>query len=499
MKFECKNISKKYGSVIALREADLFLEKGEIRGIFGGNGSGKSTLAKIIGGVVQPDNGEMFLDEKNYQVLRPSQAKAVSVVVTSQELSLPTNLTVTENLVLQKLPTKWGPFLDKKGMRKKAAQVLARVGLSHLADTLVSELAPNQQYMVEFSKALVQNPKLLIIDEITSAFYREDVELFTKIVKDLSREGCSILFISHRMPEIFSICSSVTVMRNGLVISTHNIKDVNEDFLLGLLTGNPDHSEKVISGNSVENESCEYIEDMLYVNNFEMPSFNTSVNLRVKKGEVIGIAGLQGQGQSEFARTLFGLNGPVRIVLDLEETELYSPTEAVNKGLAFISGDREKEGAFYGRSISENLNAVNESVLKRKSFNEAELLKDMTVKYGSSSHNIETLSGGNQQKVIIGRWTATKPKLVLADDPTKGIDVKARRDVHDVLINLAKEGSSVLYISSDEEELVELVRKAEFSRIIVFYEGNIVKTLKGDDVELHNVIAASIPVSGGAA
>ena len=490
--FAAKNIAKRYGSVVAIQEATLEIRQGEIRAILGGNGSGKSTLAKIIGGAVFPDAGEIIFEGKPYRAASPAQAKQQKVIFTSQELSLLTNLTVEENLVLPSIPTKGKLFTNRKEMRKQALQVLERVGLAHIAQVPVEYLPENQKFMVEFCKALLQQPKLLIIDEITSALFREEVEIFKQIVKELSRQGTGILFISHRMSEIFSLCDSVTVMRNGQVIGTYGIADVNEDMLVEMLTGT--------KAKSAVKPAVEHIEVadkiLLSVKDMPLPTFGTRISLDVKHGEMIGVAGLQGQGQSDFVRTLFGMMGPVHFRLDGKEVQIHSVRKSVKEGLAFLSGDREREGTFSIRSISENLEAVNTGALRRKPLNQNKLLEAYGVKFDSVRQPIRTLSGGNQQKVVIARWTGAKPKVLLADDPTKGIDVQARRDVHSIFSELTAGGSAVIMVSSDDEELVNLTKGHPNARVLVMYGGQIMHTLRGDDITVHNIISASLPREG---
>lgn len=491
--FECKHIAKTYGSVVAIRDASLSIEKGEIRAILGGNGSGKSTLAKIVGGAVKPNSGELLLAGQPYQVHSPAQAKKKRVIITSQELSLLMNLTVEENLVLPSIPKKMGLWTNRKEIEIQAAKVLDRIGLSYRAKTLAGDLPANEQFMVEFAKSLLQDPQILIIDEITSALYREEVEIFKNIVRELSDQGCSILFISHRMNEIFSLCSTVTVMRNGSVIGTYDIKDTDEDSLLSLLTG---PREKTSVEVPIEEERDFSNQVLLSVKGMQLKRFGSSIDLNLYQGEIIGVAGLQGQGQSDFVRTLYGLMGPIDIELDGRQVRLSSSRKSVKEGLAFLSGDREREGTFANRSISENLVAVNEGALGSSSINETELLKEYGVKYDSLLQPIKNLSGGNQQKVVLARWTGSKPKVLLADDPTKGIDVPARRDVHEVFKKLATTGSAVIMVSSDDEELVNLARMVKNSRILVMYNGQFVRELKGEEMTVHNIIAASLPREG---
>jgi ABC-type sugar transport system ATPase subunit len=491
--FECKHISKTYGSVVAIQEASFSLKKGEIRAILGGNGSGKSTLAKIIGGAVKPDSGELYLNGKPYVAHSPAQAKKQKVVITSQELSLLTNLTVEENLVLPSIPRKGSLFIDRKAIKAKALGILEKIGLAGELGVLVEHLPANKQFMVEFAKSLLQEPELLVIDEITSALFREEVEIFKNIVRELSQKGCGILFISHRMSEIFSLCESVTVMRNGSVINTYPISEVNEDMLVEMLTA---YKEKAAVHISADHHPEPSDRILLSVKDMPLHRFGTKVSIDVKQGEIIGIAGLQGQGQSDFVRTLFGLMGPVQMSLDGKTIQIHSVHKSVQEGLAFLSGDREREGTFSVRSISENLEAVNSGALKRKGLNQKQLLDAYGVKYDSVSQPIRNLSGGNQQKVVIARWTGTKPKVLLADDPTKGIDVQARRDVHAIFSKLAASGSAVIIVSSDDEELVHLTKPLKNSRIMVMYNGNFVRTLTGEDITVHNIISSSLPREG---
>ncbi|MDP4091823.1 MAG: sugar ABC transporter ATP-binding protein [Bacillota bacterium] len=495
MKLTCENISKTFGNITALKNASLSVAEGEIRALLGGNGSGKSTIAKIIGGAVSPDTGAVKIRDKVIKTKSPSNTKKHGIVITSQELGLFTNLSVEENLCICQLPVTRGLFVNKKEIKKRAFEILKSLKLEHLLDKEISELAPNQQYMVEFAKALVQQPDILIIDEITSALYREDVEVVREIIHALKAKGCTVIFISHRMSEIYSICDTVTVMKNGEIVGTYKINEKNENELLSLMTGRDIKDSDLES----ENNSLVYenTKTILNIKDLVLPRFDSKINIEVKKGEIIGIAGLQGHGQSEFLKTVFGLQGGIRLEIDGTEKHITSPIKAVKSGLAFVSGDREKEGVFGERSVSENLTAVNNLVLKKTRVNEMKLLKDYGVVFGSTRQQITTLSGGNQQKVVIGRWTSSMPLVLLADDPTKGIDVQARRDIHKIFRDLADAGSAVMMVSSDDEELVELTKHTHLSRIIVMYEGNIVKTLMGKDITKENIIAYSMPKGGG--
>lgn len=492
--FTCRSIAKTYGSVVALQAATLEVEKGEVRAVLGGNGSGKSTLAKIIGGAVNPDRAEIMLENQKLSLNSPVQARQQGIVVTSQELSLFPNLTVEENLNLINSPKRFSILSNKQEAAKKAAMVLARVGLAAIQNKMVSELSDDQKYLVEFAKALMQKPKILVIDEITSALYREQVETVKGIIQELSAKGCSILFISHRMSEIYAICSTVTVMRNGSVVSTYKLHEVKEDTLLRDMIGHdvPSLPHDSSAHNYQKEESAKVL---FSVKELNIPGFENEVNLELHRGEVIGIAGLQGQGQSQLLKALFGLSGTVELMLDNQIIKLDSPVQAIQAGIAFLTGDRERDGIFRGRSISENLEVVNLNVLRKPRFENKQLLSEYKVKYNSIRQAIDTLSGGNQQKIVLGRWTGVQPKVLLADDPTKGVDVAAREDVHQILNNLVNNGSAVIVVSSDEEELVSLANVIENYRVQVMYNGNFVSVLKGNNISIANIISASMPRS----
>lgn len=493
MGITCRNISKTFGSVRALENVDIDVGYGEVRALLGGNGSGKSTLAKILGGAVAPDTADIKIDDESYTVSSPTEAKEKGVVITSQELSLLSNLTVYENLCLCQLPHKLFGIIDRKQMRRNVDAILEKWNLTRLKDKTVDGLASNEAYLVEFVKALLQEPKILVIDEITSALYREDVVIVKNVIDDLKKKGVIILFISHRMQEIYSICDSVTVMRNGKSIGTFDIKEKTQIELLSLMTGreiNEMHTQVT------EREDRSGHEIGLRIKDLDLEAFGTTVNFHVRKGEIIGVAGLEGQGQSDLIKSLFGIHKPVDIEYLGQPLTVHSPNHAVKHGFAYVSGNRHTEGTFQERSISENVRVVSDIVIREKIANVDDFLNQCGVKYNNCANLITSLSGGNQQKVVIGRWTATRPKLLLAEDPTKGIDVQARRDVHKILYDIAEQGAMVIMSSSDDEEIVELTRNAKLAKVIVMYEGEIVAVLQNEDITVEKIVAAGISKRG---
>lgn len=491
MRLVCEKITKRFGSNLALHDVDLTVEGGEIRALLGGNGSGKSTLSKILGGALNVTSGKMELNGSLYAPKSPIEAKRAGVVFTSQELSLFDNLTVEENIAICSYSVEKLLKNEKKKTISKVHTLLRKYGLEHLADKKIKNLPANEQYLVEFMKAVYQKVDVLIIDEITSALYKEDVEIVKRVMSDFKAEGKIVLFISHRMPEIMELCDTVTVLRNGNVVATHNTKDVSDAELVSEMTGLD--ISKVAVATYESNIRDEETDILLSVKDMPMPHFGTTLDLDVHKGEIIGVAGLQGHGQADLVRQLFGLNPSVapRVTLLDQPLVLSAPTQAIRNRIAFISGDRTTEGVFEERSIEENVETVSRIILNKK-VDAAGVLSDFNVKYQNKNDLIVSLSGGNQQKVVLARWLANEPLVVLADDPTKGIDVQARRDVHKTMVEIAKKGSAVIMVSSDNDELVNLMHLSQHSRLIVMYEGQIIRTLTGNDITIENIAKASV-------
>ena len=299
-----RNISKRYGAVVAIKQAQMEIEEGEVRAILGGNGSGKSTLAKVIGGLISRDNGEILFQGKVIDFKSPKDAKKHHVIMTSQELSLFGNLTVEENICICDVPVR-GRFTDRKRLKQKAFEILKKMKLESLIGKKVEELAANQQYMVELAKALVQEPKILVIDEITSALYREDVEIVDEIIRDLKSQGCIVLFISHRMVELYAMCDTVTIMRNGETLGTYQMKEKSEDELLSLMVGTR------IESYHGEGRHHQNVERDVFIRapHIPIPTYGTVESLEIGMGEIIGVAGLQGHGQTDLVRALYGVRG----------------------------------------------------------------------------------------------------------------------------------------------------------------------------------------------
>ncbi len=489
MILEFQNVSKRYGGVKALQSTELTLRGGKIHALLGGNGSGKSTLIKIAAGLVKKDEGSILLDGRPLEISSPAQAKRRKVVATAQELSLLPNLTVAENLTLCDMPLGVGPLIHRGRMRAEAQKVLAKLGMAEDIDMPVAQLPVNKQYLLEFGKAIYQPFDVLLIDEITSALYREDVEIVAEILRKYKAQGKIILFVSHRMDEIFAMCDAVTVMRNGEIIATYPLDTVQPGILLadmvGATTAVAQPKNTPTHGREVEGAP------LLSVKGLDISAYRSQVALDIYKGEIIGVAGLQGHGQADLVQTLFGLKGSVPLQWDGKHMVIASPQQAVRNGFAYVSGDRERDGSFREHDLGENIKTVSDLIFKQKT-DADEIMRSLGVKYDSSAQKITALSGGNQQKVIFGRWICAAPRLLLANDPSKGIDVNARAELREIMWRLTDEGMSIIFVSSDEDELIALCGPRANARVIVMYEGNIVKTLRGEEITRDRLIAATL-------
>jgi len=499
---ECRNVKKYFGGVKAVDGTSLNIKKGEVRALFGGNGSGKSTLAKIIGGVVSLDSGEILINGKKVFIKSPRTADDLGIAITAQELSLFSNLSVEYNIMLDIIKKRSKLFFDSKEIIESADGILSRLDHLDIAKKNIEELPENKKYIIELAKALIRNPKLLIVDEITSALHLQEFEIVKNVILEYKNKGIPIIFISHRLNEIFGLCDSVTVMRNGIDILTDDLDNISRQELLDLVAG-----KKNINGTDFEykknetsiqerenNNALKNIDKKIVFSakNIRIPFYKTELDIKAKRGEFIAISGLQGQGQSDFIRALFGLSGSVKVEIDENEINISSPLDAIKNGIGFISGNRESEGVFPERPIFENIDVVNNYVLKNQKANYKQISNKFQIKISDLSDPIKSLSGGNQQKTVIARWLIIKPKVLLADDPNKGVDVQARKDVHMIIKDLVESGSTVLMVSSDDEELADISNLIKNSKILIIYAGQIIKELTDYEISVPNIIHYSL-------
>jgi ribose transport system ATP-binding protein len=491
------DIGKRFGAVTALHGASLSLMPGEIRALLGANGSGKSTLVKVLGGMVKPDDGAIILRGKPLTIHSPRDSRQNKIAVAYQDLSLVPQISVTDNVMLGQERRNKAGFSSNAIMRERTLQLLKLLKMELNPDTLVGDLEPATQSLVEVLKALAWEPEILILDEVTASLHHDQVRQLFDLLREKQRQGLGILFVSHRFDEVFSLCETATVLRGGETVNASvKLSEVNSSDLVYFMTGQyPDQSQKT----TCQDVLCGGREPVLSLKDVHVAKQVNGVSFQVYKGEMVGLGGLQGQGQAELLRAIIGgipvSEGEVRFAD--KPVHFKSPSEAVHCGIGFISGDREREGILPIRPVSENLflakfaiqsiwSIVKSGQLKSGA---REVIEQLKIVAGGPNLPANSLSGGNQQKLIVGRWLMVHPKLLLLDDPTKGVDVNARREIHQLLYQLAANGTTIIISSSDNEELLAIS-----NRIFVFYEGKIAAELCDEQKTETRLVSAMLGV-----
>ncbi|MEJ6785366.1 sugar ABC transporter ATP-binding protein [Aminobacter sp. Piv2-1] len=495
-KIELRGVGKAYGATLALRRGDLSIDAGEVHVLIGSNGSGKSTLCKILAGSVRPDGGEILIDGRPVTIGGPRAARGHGIGIFYQELSLARHRSVAENICLPDLPATRAGFVDRDALEKRAARYIALfaavAGEDFSAETTVDNLRADQRQLVEIMKALATEAPVLIFDEPTSALDRAQVDRFFEILRGLKAEGRSIIFISHRMDEIFAIGDRVTVIRDGETVGTEKITETNPAAVIRLMVGAQD---ELAPGHAAPPAAAAADRSpVLSVRALAGKGF-ANVGFEVARGEILGFGGLHGQGQSSVLRAVFGVNpvGSGEIVLDGKPFAASNPREAIRRGLAYVSGDRGRDGVISGRPILENVTPIHFLRQKLRLARPAALaervrpaLEALHTKFGGLAHPINSLSGGNQQKIVIARWLIDRPDVLLLDDPTKGIDLSAKTDLFTLIRKLAAEGMGIVLYSSEDAELLN-----NADRILVFNGGQVRRELTGADRTRYNLYQAA--------
>lgn len=459
------NISKRFGGVAALSDVSMELSKGEVRALIGENGAGKSTLMKILLGIHQADAGEIEFDGHQVHFKEPKQALDAGISMIHQEISLIPTVDVAENIWMGREDkfTKMGWWIDQSRRYAATKELLDTLGIQVNPRTTVSLLSIAMMQLVELARAVSYDSKIIIMDEPTSALSAEEVELLFSIVRKLTNQGVTILFISHKIDEIFAICDSATVLRDGQYIGTHTLNEkIDNDSLIAMIVGR----ELSDIYNKVEIKPGKTV---LEVKNLYSQSVFKDVSFSVRAGEIVGFSGLMGAGRSEIARALFGIDRYTsgEILIDGKSVRITSPEQAIQNGLAMVTEDRLRQGTIYKLSVMHNATLANLFRMVRLGFIDrkrennafAELSSQLSIKYGRKSDSINTLSGGNQQKVILGRWLLTNPKVLILDEPTRGIDIGSKSEIYKLINRLAAQGLAIIFISSELPEILGLCDK----------------------------------------
>ena len=482
-----EHICKSFPGVKALDDVSFNLKPGEVMALLGENGAGKSTLMKILSGVYTKDEGTILIDGKEVPIMNQKVASEKGIAIIHQELNMCHHLTIAENMFLGREPLKHG-LIDTKKMNSDAKELLLKLGVDIDPTTITGELQVSKQQMVEIAKALSINAKVLIMDEPTSALTAREIdELFT-IIRQLKESGCGIVYISHRLEELAHITDRVTIMRDGHYITSGNFKDFTMDEIIANMVGR-EIKEKYPHVN------CPVGETVFEVKNLNAGRLVRDISFSVRKGELVGIAGLMGAGRTETTRAIFGADQKEsgKIFVEGKEVFIRNPKDAIKNGIVLAPEDRKKDGLCIKLPVRENISLPNldgltgkNLVINSRKENDIsqKAIKDMNIKLPHAEVNAETLSGGNQQKVVVGKWLAGNSKLVMFDEPTRGIDVAAKVEIYHLMNQLKENGIGCLFVSS---ELPEVIGVAD--RIIVMCDGRITGELSREEATQEKVLA----------
>ncbi len=500
--FRMEGVSKRYGGVNALTKADLTVEAGRIHGVLGENGAGKSTLMKIMAGVVEPDEGRMTLDGREIRFANPAEANAAGIVCIFQELSLVPDLSVADNICISNPPKRLG-LIDQRAQRRIAEEALARAGGEDIHPLApVKDLPLSRRQLVEIAKALVRNPRILILDEATSALTAADVRKVFAVLKRLRSEGLALLYISHRMAEIAELADECTVFRNGRNVDTFKSGAKTDTEIVEMMIGREySHAFPPKPAPRTTQET-----PALEVRNLSWNNRLKDISLSVRAGEIVGLGGLDGQGQRELLLALFGVlrSTTGEILIDGKKATLTGPSDAKrgNVGMALIPEDRKTEGLMLPMSVRDNLSMASMSLFSRGGIVDRaaeskaidRMISLLAIKTDGTGVPVGTLSGGNQQKIVIAKWLMTNPKVILLNDPTRGIDVGTKAEIYQLLRKLADGGAAILFYSTDYDELVGCC-----DRVLVFYDGAVGRVLTGAEITERALVGSALNIGGGQA
>lgn len=483
---QLQHIRKTYPGVVALNDVSLEVKKGEIHALVGENGAGKSTLIKTCSGAVVPDSGKIIVNDKEFDSMTPQLSMKNGIAVIYQEFNLVGGLSVAENVFLGRSIRK-GIVIDKKAMIRETEKIFKTLNISIDPNMLVRNLSVGYQQMVEIAKAIQQDAKILIMDEPSAPLTKAEVSTMFEIIDKLKESGVSIIYISHRLDEIFRLSDRVTVLRDGTYIKTLATQDTDVDELISLMVG------RELTEKFPVRENCIRDDVVLEVRNLS-GNGDKNISFSIRKGEILGLGGLVGAGRTELAQMIFGAAQKTdgTIFLNGKEISPKSPRDAIDLGIALVPEDRKSQGVLLGLSIKKNINMPiykrisKFSVINRKNENDVaeEYMKDIRIKAPSSQQLVKNLSGGNQQKVILGKWLAANSELIIFDEPTRGIDVGAKYEIYKLMNELVENGKTILLISSEMEELMGMS-----DRIIVLSEGKMTGEIEKENFNQENIMS----------
>ncbi|SRR5581483_1591968 len=488
-----EGISKSFPGVQALDNVHLEVLPGEIHGLLGENGAGKSTLMKILSGVYQKDSGHIFLDGQEIVVNNPHHAQLLGISIIYQELNLMPNLTVAENVFIGREPNR-ARFVQWGKLHQQTRELTDRLGIKLSPTATVRNLSVAEQQMVEIARALSIRSRVIIMDEPTSALTENEVQHLFNIMRGLKAQGLGVIFITHRLEEVFEICDRITVLRDGAYVGTIDAKAATHDQLIRMMVGRS-VSDYFSKEASTPGEVVLEVRNLSRTGTVDDPTASVlnNISFHVRAGEILGLAGLVGSGRTDLARCVFGVDkrDSGEIFLNGQPVDIRSPRDAIRLGMGFVPEDRKLQALFLSMSVEENASMASLGGVSRFGFIQggarrhlvSEYVKTLSIRLASLDQQVLDLSGGNQQKVVIARWLALRPRILIVDEPTRGIDVGAKAEVHALMSQLAREGVAIIMISS---ELPEVMGMSD--RMLVMREGRVVGEVMRDQATPEQVM-----------
>jgi len=492
---ELQHAAKSFGAVQALIDGSVTLRGGEVHALLGENGAGKSTLVKIIAGVHQPDSGTLAVNGREVTLHGPAAARAAGIAVIYQEPTLFPDLTVAENMFIGRQPLRQGRRIDRRAMQDEAAAIFKRLGVPLDPARVARGLSIADQQVVEIGKALSLDARVIVMDEPTAALSAAEVDRLFEVIRTLKAQNAAVLFISHRLEEVFAICQTVTVMRDGKHVLTSDLAGLTANDLVRAMVG------RELAERPPEAAGAKPGEPVLAVERLTREGVFTDISLTVRSGEIVALAGLVGSGRSEVARAVFGIDryDAGQVTVRGKQLKKASPVSAMTAGVGFVPEDRRQQGLVMDMSIQQNVALASLGALRKggliRSSAERAMATDwgsrLKIKYGRLTDPVAMLSGGNQQKVVLAKWLGRKPSVLIVDEPTRGIDVGTKAEVHNLLTELARGGVGILMISS---ELPEVLGVSD--RILVMREGTLVAEFSHADASEEAVMSAAMGQHG---
>ncbi len=483
--FEMRGISKSFPGVKALDDVGFSVAEGEIRALVGENGAGKSTLMKILNGNYKKDAGSIIIDGVEVDITNPQVADANGITIIFQELNLVDELSIAENIFAGRLAPK-GKLVNWKQINQKAKELLTRISFDVDPRRLVGSLTVAEKQMVEIAKALSHNSRIILMDEPSATLTKKELEALFQIIRDLKKGGIAVIYISHRMEEIFDICETVTVMRDGKIIGTRDVDKVTQDELVEMMVGREVSS-------AYPKRNVQIGEEILKVENLCRKDRKQNVSLSLRKGEVLGIAGLVGAGRTEIMRAIFGVDYVISldVYVNGNHVKITDPASAKKHGIAFLTEDRKVEGLTLDFAVKSNIVSADLGSIVKNGFTNAKqeneiadsYIEKTRIKTPHRNQKVGNLSGGNQQKVVVSKWLNTNPDILIMDEPTRGIDVGAKFEIYEIINELAAQGKSIILISS---ELPEVLGMSD--RVLVMKDDAIVAELTGEQINAVEVM-----------